>query len=79
MDSNHRSNYATDLQSAPIGRSGTLPHVSALNRVLIYYSKAMDKMQALFLFLPRLFLFVPERSKIRHTWGFILWYDNMVK
>ena len=25
MDSNHRSDYATDLQSAPIGHSGILP------------------------------------------------------
>ena len=28
VDSNHRSKNATDLQSAPIGRSGTLPHIS---------------------------------------------------
>ena len=26
MDSNHRSEDATDLQSAPIGHSGTLPY-----------------------------------------------------
>ena len=28
VDSNHRSEYATDLQSAPFGRSGTLPYWS---------------------------------------------------
>ena len=56
VDSNHRSNYATDLQSAPIGRSGTLPHVSALNRVLIYYSKGARKMQAFFSFFRHFFL-----------------------
>lgn len=27
MDSNHRSRKTTDLQSAPFGRSGTLPHL----------------------------------------------------
>ena len=28
MDSDHRSNKATDLQSAPFGRSGTLPNTN---------------------------------------------------
>ena len=27
VDSNHRSRKTTDLQSAPFGRSGTLPHL----------------------------------------------------
>ena len=30
MDSNHRSRKTTDLQSAPFGRSGTLPYLLLL-------------------------------------------------
>lgn len=51
MDSNHRSEDATDLQSAPIGHSGTLPYLIDTpdkQRVLCYYSNSAAQSQALF-------------------------------
>ena len=83
MDSNHRSEDATDLQSAPIGHSGTLPYLIVMNaskRALNNNSRRTQFCQA---FLVKLFcgfskahLWLIEKRKTRFCVSFLELVDG---